>query len=589
MDHSAETSHLGDTDSSNSDTAPATPPGIAQVQSDDEEDMSPLPTIIFLSYDHPMVQSTARTSPQRAETSPSQDGANRDGHLQAPNLSDASGLQDRLCWYANGFRPIPATSLIPHNEAGFGGALLRSLANVIRIMPAATMAIPLPVLLLRGLQSMYRGHYRAALRHLEPALSRTKGGIYEAWALQSIGRCHDGLGNIEQALKYLMASVGVALANPDALYGGPVAVTSAADCMDILITARDFLAAQEVYAEYYERCMARLNHPPPGARKSPFETIVERQARMWMIGTRAVVLVSIGQLEEAIAEVPQILQINSIWVSDWALNVAETGLADVLLRLGRRAEAQGYLRSTRKRALRSKDPAEKIDTLICVALLTYLRLEDPAAAEKDFEFCLHLASKNSSILVHPIHIYLGECQEMLGRTADAAESYRKCVESWKHKWRGPNVFDGSPQLPTHHMVLVELRMHHLLQDKPPKEIYQGIRRFIKPYVDHRSAGKATSGFGKGLLASAYLFASEVTHRIDSKRANLEMALQMAEKQKSDSQAVFLLAMGARAEVIERKIKEMLAGLPCAPEPDPSGAASDIPPTVSVPEGETPPS
>lgn len=479
-------------------------------------------------------------------------GRGQNAHVQPQIFSAAGGLRELLVRDAVKGAPTLAAPLLRLNAANLGSALIKPFSRVLDVILNAAMAVPVPLLVLMGYMSMGHGNWQGALRYLDPALPRARGGRYEILILQAIGTCHEWLGEESLALEYLTETTELALSTPRAMYAGPIAVASASTCILLLVHSWKCTEAEEFYTRYHDRCMALMDQPLPGTHKMPLENMFKQQARGWMTRNATYVLVGLGRLEDAVDNMRSLLQFKEVKSNDLEHCKVQINLADILVRLGHKVEATELLSVARKRATTSKkiDDKSKLMLLTDISLLTYLGLHDPAAAEKDLALCLELAEREYGAVNSygaDLHTFLGECQELLGRPSEAAESFRK----------GGKIFGAleTNSSPCWEMLL-ETRAHSLLGDLSPRDIHVLLLRMVETYNERRK-----DRWTQRLLANCYLQAADLCGNVDNARTNLERALEMVELQKHLYRGTFNWRMVTQAVAMGRKVEAKLAVLP----------------------------
>ncbi|KAK1753617.1 hypothetical protein QBC47DRAFT_403960 [Echria macrotheca] len=339
------------------------------------------------------------------------------------------------------------------------------------------MAVPAPFLLLMAYISIGRKNWRGALQYLEQALPisrKQKTPSYEILILMAIGACQSHLENKELALANQTEAIDLALVTPDALYGGPMVVTSAANCLSILRNCRSSERTEKFYHKYYDRCMAYMNQPHPEARRMPFSGSMKDSAALWMARNRYPVLIGLGRQQEAIEVMRGYMHHRDVRKDDWEFCRARVDLADVLCRQGddNKTEVAELLSSARDRGCKSRklEGWKKAEVLRDIAILSLLALEDAAMAERDLIQCAQLVEQDGKppwLDKGDIYFWLGECQEVLGELARASETFRKAA--------GLYTPDGVTAR-TRWGVLAECRAHRASGDMTDGDIYGKLQR-----------------------------------------------------------------------------------------------------------------
>ena len=388
-----------------------------------------------------------------------------------------------------------AGPLLRLNKANLSGALIKPFSGLLDVMLNAAMAIPAPLLLVMAYIAMGTSNWRGALRYLQPALPMSrkaspKSRSYEILILQAIGTCHEQLNETEPALSHLTECLDLALVTPAAIYGGPVAVTCAANILRTLEIYHRTDEAVEFYNMYYDRCMSHMNNPPPETPRMPFMDSAKEAAAQWMERNRYPLLVCLGRQEEAMEVMRGQLRNKDVKRDDWECCRIQVDLADLLCRpgmIGDRDEAQikearTLLSAARERVVKSKKIQDccKVTVLRDIAVLTLLGLEDAATAEKDFIRYAELQDDEMALLEKAdMQFRLGVCQEALGEPAKAAETFRKAAELY------PRVSQLPEGTRSCWVLLAEARAHIAAGGRNEAEIRGLLLRLEDDMYRHR--------------------------------------------------------------------------------------------------------
>lgn len=468
--------------------------------------------------------------------------------------------------------------LLRLNTAKLGDALIKPFSRLLDVMLNAAMAIPAPLLLLMAYISMGNENWRGALRYLRSALLMVRRQTgrgprsYETLILHATGTCHYWLNERELAIKHYTEVIDLGLATPNAMYGGPIVVNGATACLRMLRHLYRFGEAEEFYHRYYDRCMAHMSQHHPEAPRMPLENTFKKHAALWMATNLYPVLVGLGRLEEAVDGMRALLLDNDVKGDDWEYCRIQVNLADVLCRLSSptsKAEASELLSSARSRLSRSKKikTRRKESVLRDIAMLTYLALGDAATAEADLIQCAQLEEQDPECKTGrpclkraEIYFWLGECQEFLGRPAEAAETFRMVARV--HGAAAAGGEEGSAcSLSPRWGTFLEARAHKLARDLPAEDIYNLL---LVPLQGDLTDGQHSDHWPEKLAAYSFLLSGDIARDLgefDHARRGFEAALEWVERHVQHYRGTFTKRLVWRGLALRGELEKRLAALP----------------------------